>query len=144
MARGRRPKAQETFPLQMTFRLSQELRDQLGKAAGDRAVGDEIRERLEASFSDAGPTPGDDKTAKFLQQTAQLAAIVSQHFGAWHEDPRAFAIFKYALTELGLRDFDPEPRDEHGNFKLPAAAPSEDIDKAAFMAAATAGFVSVW
>lgn len=55
MARGRRPKEDQTLLLQMTFRLSQELRDRLDKAADGRAIGDEIRERLELSFDLENP-----------------------------------------------------------------------------------------
>ena len=128
----------------VTLRLPRELHARLQELGGPRGLTREIRERLEASFGGQPPATADEKTASMLQQFAQLAAIVSEHYGTWHENPRAYAIFKRAV-ELGLPDYNPAPFDEQGMVKSPPSeAEQQDIDSKAFMVAAMAGFAGVW
>jgi hypothetical protein len=85
----------------MTFRLSQELRDQLGAAAGDRAIGDEIRERLEASFDSAAvPAAGDPCLSEFFRTLVKASQFIELAFGNWRDDPGSFALFRRTVDLL--------------------------------------------
>ncbi len=90
MARTRRqPTSAESGsqPLHMTFRLSEGLRKQLedaAVAAGDRTIGEEIRLRLDASFSER---EADDETRRLLNAVAKIASDVTDLYGtSWLAD----------------------------------------------------------
>ncbi len=119
-----------------SIRLSPDLYKKLDEARESRSLGEEIRQRLTASFEGA-PSGADPKTAEFLTLLAQAAATIAEHYGVWHEDPRAHAIFKRAI-EYGLVDYDPSA-------KQPvewSAEQKAEIDLAARMSAGF--FKSVW
>jgi hypothetical protein len=88
---------------QTTFRLPQELYDKLIQSAGAKhPIGEEIRQRLEASFETA---PTDPKTRKLL---AAIAHVVDGMIldGSWHDDLHLFRVFREALLAL-LSRFEP-------------------------------------
>jgi len=68
-------------------------------AAGDQTIGEEIRQRLEASFV-SSLCAGDQKTADFVDAIATVAVNVRPPYGPWHENPHAFAVFSAAMTAL--------------------------------------------
>jgi hypothetical protein len=90
---------------QTSLRLPRELYERLSEAAAgnDRGVGEEMRQRLEASF---GPAPEEDpKTRKLLAAIARVANGIRLD-GIWHEDLRLFEAFKVAVLTL-LSRFEP-------------------------------------
>jgi hypothetical protein len=119
----------------MTLRLPKQLHDDLKKAAGDRSVSEELRQRLQASFGEAA-APADEKTNSLLAQLAKAAARVTKQFGPWHETRRAYAIFSRAVA-IGLRDYAPDDNTELSDSE-------KDIEVPAIMVAVDAGFQNVW
>jgi hypothetical protein len=66
----------------ISIRLSPDLRERLVVAAGDRGLGEEIRQRLEASFKEE-PPPSDEPEAKRLFDKIDAAhATIEDAFGA--------------------------------------------------------------
>jgi hypothetical protein len=89
---------------QTTFRLPQELYDKLIKSAGTRhPIGEEIRQRLEASFETA---PTDPETRKLLALIAHVVDGMMMLDGSWHDDLHLFRVFREALLAL-LSRFEP-------------------------------------
>jgi hypothetical protein len=102
MARGAGPNE-----LQTSIRLSRELYNRLDAAREGRPLGEEIRRRLEASLAGAPPAAIDPKTGNLLDYINTVADVVSAHFGDWHSDPGAFAVFRLAVEKI-LSDVCPE------------------------------------
>jgi hypothetical protein len=102
MARGAGPNE-----LQTSIRLSRELYNRLDSAREGRPLGEEIRRRLEASLAGAPPAATDPKTTSLLEYINTVAGVVSAHFGDWHSDPGAFAVFRLAINKI-LTDVCPE------------------------------------
>src|SRR5712671_3368256 len=73
--------------IQTSLRLPRTLYELLSKAAGDRGIGEEIRQRLQASFA---PVRRDPKTAELATAVAQIASEASSYYRPWHEDPHTF------------------------------------------------------
>jgi phytoene/squalene synthetase len=90
--------------VQTSLRLPEELRDRLAaaSAAEGRGIGEEIRRRLEASFGSA-PASEDTKTGNLLRVIARAAAILDEHWSAWHADAGAFAVFHAAIEDVLMR-----------------------------------------
>jgi hypothetical protein len=88
---------------QTTFRLPQELYEKLIKSAGtNHPIGEEIRQRLEASFE---TKPIDAKTRQLLTLVAEVADAMILD-GDWHDDLHLFRVFKEAMLVL-LSRFQP-------------------------------------
>ena len=88
--------------VQTSLRMSKELRDRLAQAAEDngRAIGEEIRRRLEASFGPA-PSTSDPKTAALLNRIDDMVGSAGlMNDLPWHEDPLANAVLRAALPML--------------------------------------------
>ena len=97
MRRGATTKGGE-MDIQTSLRLPRELYERLLQAAGDRGIGEEIRQRCQASFA---PEPSDDpKTAELATAVAKLASEASSYYRPWHEDPHTFAIVKVGMDLL--------------------------------------------
>jgi hypothetical protein len=79
---------------QTSVRLPSALYERLVAAAGKGGVGEEIRDRLEASFSQ------DERTAELVELVTALAGIVEKDLGPWHKDPYAFQAFTAGLSIL--------------------------------------------
>jgi hypothetical protein len=84
--------------IQTSLRLPHELYEQLSQAAGDRGIGEEIRQRCQASF--AHELSDDPETAELATAVAKLASAASSYYRPWHEDPHTFAIVKEAIDLL--------------------------------------------
>ncbi len=82
----------------IALRLPSELHRQLKDAAAGRSVSEEIRSRLAASL--IGEMTNDAKTRKLADAIGELARNVKPYYGAWHDDPYAFAVFKVAVDTL--------------------------------------------
>jgi hypothetical protein len=95
--------------VQLKFRLVADLNDRVEAAAAAHGwgVSEEIRRRLEASFAAEPPATADPKTGNLLDYINTLADVVSAHFGDWHSDPGAFAVFRLAIEKI-LSDVCPE------------------------------------
>jgi hypothetical protein len=88
MARVRRtpssPHEGGDLALNMTFRVSSKVRDQLlaaAKANGDRSIGEEIRQRLEASFADRPSATVDPQVQEFALALAGMVLLLNHSFG---------------------------------------------------------------
>ena len=93
------PTAAEGDPalaLHMTFRISPELRERLSAAAGGRPIGEEIRRRLEASFSPE-QSAIDPKTRKLVGDIADVARTLEGFDVPWHESPYSFVALRAAV-----------------------------------------------
>ena len=92
--------------MQTSFRLPRELRERLMAVAGDKGIGEEMRQRLEASF---GPEQrvADPKTGELLAAIGEMAGRVP----GWQEDPDQFDDLVRAIN-LTLAGFMPagEPK----------------------------------
>ena len=83
---------------QTSLRLPHDLYERLSQAAGDRGIGEEIRQRCQASFA---PEPSEDpKTAELATAVAKLASEASSYYRPWHEDPHTYAIVKVGMGLL--------------------------------------------
>jgi hypothetical protein len=100
------PRAHEDM-IQSAVRLPQGLHERLKKAGGERGMGEEIRQRLEASFAAEAEAPSDQKTRELLEAVSFCAEQVTIHFGSWFEDPFAFQVFKGSVDRL-LRKYQPQ------------------------------------
>lgn len=85
--------------VQTAVRLPQSLRNRLSRAGGERGLGEEIRSRLEASFS-AIAEPADPQTRDLLEAIAFFDAEMFYHFGSWSKEPFAFEVMKAAVETL--------------------------------------------
>jgi hypothetical protein len=87
---------------QTSLRLPSDLHQKLLDAAGDRGIGDEIRRRLEMSFSEPDPLGNaDPETHRLLSALAWISAAVADAYGAsWRTDPYAAGIFREAMRDL--------------------------------------------
>ncbi len=92
--------------VQTAVRLPQSLRDRLSKAGGERGLGEEIRVRLEASFT-ADKAPADPKTPQLLDAISFCAEEIARDLRPWSADPFAFAVLKETISAL-LTDLEPE------------------------------------
>jgi hypothetical protein len=88
--------------IQTSLRLPRELYERLSQAAGNRGIGEEIRQRLQRSFGDKLTDP---KTRKLLSAINFVATSMTLD-GNWHEDLNLFRVFKAALVAL-LSRFEP-------------------------------------
>jgi len=127
--RGAAAKGSE-MDIQTSLRLPRELYERLAQAAGDRGIGEEIRQRCQASFA---PEPSDDpKTAELATAVAKLASEASSYYRPWHEDPHTYAIVKVGMGLL-LAFYqpkgDPKPKPNPDNLAdilwAPAHSPEE-------------------
>jgi hypothetical protein len=82
---------------QTSLRLPRELYEQLSQAAGDRGIGEEIRQRLQASFATVRPDP---KTAELATAVAMIASEASRYYRPWHENRHAFDTVRAAVVLL--------------------------------------------
>jgi hypothetical protein len=88
MARG---PARASDDVQMTFRLSKGLYDEL-KAAGN--VSEAARERLEAASND-------EQTRQFQRAIANVADTIEAFMdGPWHKNPYAWLVMRAAVETL--------------------------------------------
>jgi hypothetical protein len=103
--------------MQTSVRLPSELYKRLVKSKGDdRALGDEIRERLENSFS-TEIISADQKTQDdLINVVAEFASQIRSMTGKpWHEDAFSFAVLVSALDKaLGAMKPAGEPRSNQG------------------------------
>lgn len=91
--------------LSTSVRLPRPLHEKLEAVAGDRGIGEEIRDRLERSFD---PQP-DPLTAELLEAAAKLQRAYGR---SWHEDAFAFAVFK-KLIDFRLNSAEPKGSPEY-------------------------------
>jgi hypothetical protein len=87
----------------ITLRLSRELHGHLKEAAAGRSVSEEVRSRLERSvleWSRLFDGTNDPKTRELTEAIAEVARNAAPYYGAWHENPYAFAVFKIAIDTL--------------------------------------------
>jgi hypothetical protein len=76
------------------LRLPRELAAQLRKAAAGRSMSEVIRQRLERSLL---RDLADDAATRALTEVARNA---KPYYGAWHENPYAYAVFRIAVETL--------------------------------------------
>jgi hypothetical protein len=98
MTRTRRGTAHgaEALPLHMSFRLSPDLRDRLADAAGDRPIGDEIRQRLDRSFTEQpAAASADPRFGDLLAAIGYAASAAAQS-----TDPAAYDNLEWTVTLL--------------------------------------------
>jgi hypothetical protein len=93
---------------QTTIRLSSGTYDILADTAqlNGRSVGEEMRRRLEASFSSSHSPDVDVKTRELLDVIAAMAADLENSFPAWHADAGSYQAFARALVRW-LRRYEP-------------------------------------
>src|SRR5215471_19381342 len=98
---------------QTSLRLPQELYDQLAQAASEkgRSVGEEMRQRLAASF--LTPKVPDIRSRDLLVAVARAAAFLYVWFGHWAEDVAVCGVlaqtFGKILAMRGPKVIDPIP-----------------------------------
>jgi Arc-like DNA binding domain len=101
---------------QTSLRLSEELRDRLATtaAAKGHGIGEEIRQRLEASFE--MPAADDPKTPKLLAAIDHVAAGMILD-GNWYDDLHLFQVFKVAVLTL-LSRFEPSGASPNSHYLM--------------------------
>ncbi len=101
---------------QTSLRLPEELRQRLTTAAAGKGhgIGEEIRQRLEASFETA-PTD-DPKTQKLLAAIDRVASGMMLD-GDWHDDLHLFQAFRVALLTL-LSRFEPSGASPNSHYMM--------------------------
>jgi hypothetical protein len=82
----------------ITLRLPRELHGHLKEAAAGRSVSEEVRARLEWSL--LNDWTNDPKMRELTEAIAEVARNAAPYYGAWHENPYAFAVFKIAIDTL--------------------------------------------
>jgi Arc-like DNA binding domain len=82
----------------VALRLPRELHTQLKRAAAGRSVSEEMRSRLEQSL--LRDLKDDARTRALTEAMGELARNVKPYYGAWHENPYAFAVFRIAVENL--------------------------------------------
>jgi hypothetical protein len=87
--------------VQTSLRLPEALRTSLSVAAekNGHGIGEEMRQRLEASF-EIIPTTEDDATRWLLAAIAEAAVIINDHCAGWLGNPFAFTVMKSAVEAL--------------------------------------------
>jgi hypothetical protein len=83
--------------------LSQDLHQRLKQAGGERGMGEQIRQRLQASF-DASANP---KTQELLDAISVAADETEGYYGNWAEDAFAFEVLR-ACVDLLLAERRPK------------------------------------
>lgn len=83
--------------VQSAVRLPQSLHERLKMAGGARGMGEEIRDRLEASFEAEAGARSDPKTRELLEKIERLALNIPLN-EPWHADREVFEIFKAAIN----------------------------------------------
>ena len=93
---------------QTTIRLSSITYDLLADAAElkGRSVGEEMRRRLDASFSSSRSADVDTKTRELLDVIAEMARDLEDSFPPWHADAGSYQAFARALVRW-LRQYEP-------------------------------------
>jgi hypothetical protein len=93
-----------TTVAQTSLRMPEDLHRRLTTAADNagHSLGQEIRQRLEASFEAA---PNDPKTGKLLAMIDRVAGGMMLD-GNWYDDLHLFEVFKIAVVTL-LSRFEP-------------------------------------
>src|SRR5215831_18965519 len=76
--------------------LSQDLHRRLKQAGGERGMGEQIRQRLEASFA----SPANPKTRELLNAISLAAEETEGYYGNWAEDAFAFEVLKACVDLL--------------------------------------------
>ena len=112
--------------VQSTIRLPSSLFDRLeasNKGRGGRGVSEEIRQRLEASFSHERAVDRliatYDTTPELADGIFYLSDLVQQCYGDWTKDRFAFEVLKASIEKMLLQKFgtkieakaDPKPTD---------------------------------
>ncbi len=83
---------------QVSFRLPQELYDRLKEEAGNRGIGDEIRLRLELSFT--APPTADPKSQQLLTDVVHIVEAAAEFLAVpWHENPWVWQAVSTAVNE---------------------------------------------
>jgi hypothetical protein len=109
----------------LTLRLPRELHEQLREAAKGRSVSEEMRARLEWSI--LNDWTNDPKTRDLVDSIAEVARNVQPYFGAWHDNPYGYAVFKIAVDTLLSKmrpKGKPTPPADDGEFR-PGDTPEE-------------------
>ena len=130
---------------QTSLRLPQGMYDALSAAATEHGVsiGEEIRDRLETSFS---LLPGSPETRELMGAIVRAAHQIEPAFGSWQKDAFAFGVFSVAVQTL-LTYYRPKgesivPTPEPGSVAdtfFGSAPTPEAAGKAIAMAALAAG-----
>jgi hypothetical protein len=97
----KRKKDDET--VQTAVRLPKNLRERLSKAGGERGLGEEIRQRLEASFA-AEKNGVSVKTRELLDAMSSFAWQVTMYYGDPASDPFAADVLKTCIVLLIARE----------------------------------------
>ena len=101
--------------------LPHNMHKRLREAGGERGMGEEIRERLQASFNaeDAENKPSGVpwETEELLREVSFCAEQVSNHFGSWFKDAFAFQVLKASVETL-LNQYRPEGDPSHAKPSL--------------------------
>jgi hypothetical protein len=101
---ARKAKAEDTTSFVTSVRLPRDLHKRLAQASGERGVGEEIRRRLEASFT------RDPAIAEFLEGAAEAASTLALDAdGGPSADAWSFQTFKAVLDALAEKL---RPKDE--------------------------------
>jgi len=82
----------------VALRLSRELHKNLKRAAVGRSVSEEMRSRLEWSL--LHDWTNEPPTRQLTDAISELARNVKPYYGAWHENPYAYAVFRVAVETL--------------------------------------------
>jgi hypothetical protein len=93
--------------IQSAVRLPQSLHERLKKAGGERGMGEEIRRRLEASFSAEAEAPSDPKTRELLEAISFVVEQTTRFYGSWSKDAFAFQMLKLSVERL-LKHYQPK------------------------------------
>jgi hypothetical protein len=90
--------------IQSSVWLPRDMHEQLKQAGGERGLADEIRRRVQLTFTTEG-WRRDEKTRSLLEEIEQLALSMSFH-DHWHAAHFTFRVFKQALNRL-LSSYEP-------------------------------------
>jgi len=126
--------------IQTSLRMPKALYEQLSAAAeaNGHGVGEEMRQRLAASFAGEPPATFDTKTRDLLVAVARAAALLNSWFGHWSEDPAVFRAFFRAITSVllmraGYKKDEPIPplHPKPGSQAIALFGDKPDIDRVA-------------
>ncbi len=113
--------------IQSAIRLPRKLHERLKKAGGQRGMGQEVRQRLEASF-DAERTATHPKTMYLLNAISACADKIERDYGNWSEDAFAFEVLKGCANILFMHfkpTGEPIPKPKPGSLAATLFGPSE-------------------
>ena len=82
---------------QITMRMGTALRDRLDAARGSATLGEEIRQRLAASFFFDGLSPATHDLIRAVDDAARHTAV---NFNDWHRAPTARECFRGAVNHM--------------------------------------------